>query len=401
MPAKAEGIRTTLWSIQSVDTMKYSRDVARIEEKNNNFDSEIDRQISDIKDLGATHVAIATPYDDEFIPYMTRWINSTRKHGLKVWFRGNFSGWENWYSYPDITMAEHIQKTQKFILKNPHLFVDGDIYSPCHECENGGPGDPRQTGQVQEYRDFLISEYQVTRDSFKKINKQVPSNYFSMNLDVAKLIMDKKTVRALDSVIVLDHYIPTPKELIQDVKTIARQTGASIVLGEYGVPIPDIHGEMSPSQQAVWLQEAMSGLVEIPELVGLNYWVNMGSSTEIWDVTTHQKKPAAAVLAQYYFPHIVEGIIKNTLDRPVTHASVVYLGRSYPVDQSGHYSIPLMPDHDRIVYTAFGFVDQIHTVSSSTALNIVLEPSARNLLFRLQELIHLLVTKAHSIIESI
>ena len=68
-----------------------------------------------------------------------------RKHGLSVWFRGNFSGWEEWFGYPKIKAYEHINKTRNFIINNPELFADGDIFTSCPECENGGPGDPRDT----------------------------------------------------------------------------------------------------------------------------------------------------------------------------------------------------------------------------------------------------------------
>ncbi len=400
-PISAQESRTTLWRIQSVDTMKYSRDLARVQSVNKKFDAEIDKQILEIKNLGATHVAIATPYDAEFVPFMTRWVNSARTHGLKVWFRGNFSGWENWYGYPDISQTEHIQKTREFILSNPQLFLDGDIYSPCHECENGGPGDPRQTGKVKEYRDFLISEYQVAKDAFKKINKDVETNYFSMNLDVAKLIMDKATTKSLDSVIVLDHYVASFDQLAQDLKDISKKTGATIVLGEYGAPIPDIHGEMSAIEQSAWLKGALDKLVEIPELHGINYWVSHGGSTEIWDSYTGQKKPAAGIIAQYYYPNILSGSVKDPSNKPILNAKIKYLGRDFSVDPNGHYELPLMPGHDQLQYLAQGFKSQDFTATSSSTQDVVLEPVYKGLLFRLQQFFYLLTEKAHSIIKSI
>jgi hypothetical protein len=74
--------------------MKYSRDLAREKLGNPSFDKVIDDQISRIAGTGATHVALGVPYDPEFLPIMRRWVTAIRKYNLKVWFRGNLSGWE-------------------------------------------------------------------------------------------------------------------------------------------------------------------------------------------------------------------------------------------------------------------------------------------------------------------
>src|SRR3989344_6773908 len=206
------------WQFQSIDTMKYSRDIAREKLGDPAFDSVIDTQVKNIADAGATHIAIATPYDEEFIPFLARWVKSARKYNLSVWFRGNWSGWEGWFGYTGIRREEHLQKTKDFIAKHADLFADGDVFSACPECENGGPGDPRQTGDVAAYRQFLVSEYQVTQGSFKKIKKNVSSNYFSMNGDIADLIMERPTTAVLGGLVTIDHYVASPDQLISDIK---------------------------------------------------------------------------------------------------------------------------------------------------------------------------------------
>ena len=60
------------WTFQSIDTMKYSRDVAREKLYDPSFDAIIDRQVGAIAETGATHVAIAVPYDEEFVPFLER-----------------------------------------------------------------------------------------------------------------------------------------------------------------------------------------------------------------------------------------------------------------------------------------------------------------------------------------
>lgn len=287
------------WDVQSIDTMKYSRDSAREKLKDPSFDAVIDRQMADIAATGANYVAIGTPYDEEFYPFLKRWVKAARKYKLHVWFRGNFSGWEGWFDYPRMTREMHTVKTEEFILNNKDLFEDGDIFTSCPECENGIKieyGDPKSLGQ---HREFLITEYQAVKRMFFQIGQDVKANYYSMNGDIAKALMDKPTTAALDGIVVIDHYVGTPTQLAEDVQLLIDQSGGSIVLGEFGAPIPDIHGEMSEEEQANWIDEAFRLLAHMPEVKGVNYWVNTGGSTELWKLNG-QPKLAVSVLKKYY-----------------------------------------------------------------------------------------------------
>lgn len=287
------------WKFQSIDTMKNSRDLAREELHDPNFSKEVDRQIADIAATGATHVAIGTPYDDEFLPVIKLWSRTARSHGLKVWFRGNWSGWEQWFGYPKIDRQTHIENTRQFILNNSNLFEDGDIFTSCPECENGEKLELSNNFAVTEYRKFLIQEYQVTKEAFRLIDKDVTANYYSMNADVARKVMDRETTNALDGVVAIDHYVNAPEQFAEDIREIAELSGGQIVLGEIGAPIPDIHGPMNEEAQAEWLAESLRLVAEMPEVEGLNYWVNLGGTTALW----HQNKtpkPAVKVLTEYY-----------------------------------------------------------------------------------------------------
>ena len=287
------------WMVESIDTMKYSRDLARQDLSDSSYINEVDKQMSLIAATGANYVAIDTPYDDEFLPVLETWVHSARAHGLHVWFRGNFSGWEGWFNYPPITEQQHTEKVKKFILSNASLFQDGDIFTSCPECENGEKlnyGDPNQ---VVAYRSFLINEYDTTKDAFAQIGKNVISNYYSMNGDVARAVMDKPTTKALGGVVVIDHYVLTPEQLADDVSSIAAQSGGKIVLGEFGAPIPDIQGNMTDAQQEAWLAQSLQMLSNVPDLIGVNYWVAKGGSTALWS-PNNSPKPAVSVLSEYY-----------------------------------------------------------------------------------------------------
>lgn len=289
-----------VWQIKSVDTMKYSRDPSAAKLNDPTFDAVIERQVKDIAGLGATHVAIATPYDEIFLPILTRWVKTARRNNLKVWFRGNFSGWEGWFGEDaGLSREGHLAKTREFIKNNKDLFVDGDAFSACPECENGGSGDPRQTGDVSGFRKFMISEYRACEEEFKNIGKDITCNLASMNLDVAKLVMDRETAKAMGGVVAIDHYVKSPDKLASDIVDLVKQTGAKVFLGEFGAPIPDIHGKMTDEEQAKWIEDALGKVSKDKEVIGLNYWTSFGGSTEIFD-DKGNAKPAAGILTKYF-----------------------------------------------------------------------------------------------------
>ncbi len=298
-PLLTPRVKQNLWQIRSIDTVKYSRDVAREKEKDLEFDKVIEIQVANIAKTGANYIAIGTPYDSEFKPFLNRWVAAARHYNLKVWFRGNFSGWEGWFNYPKIDRAQHLKQTEEFIVNNSDLFEDGDIFTSCSECENGGPGDPRQTRDIDGYRQFLISEYNTSKTAFAKINKKVATGYFSMNGDIARLIMDSTTTKATGGVVVIDHYVATPEKLVGDVKELIKSSGGQLFLGELGVPIPDITGSMTEDEQANWIKKALTDLPYQGDLIGLNYWVSVGGSTQLWDENNHPRK-VVDVLKQFY-----------------------------------------------------------------------------------------------------
>ncbi len=292
-------IQNRVWQIKSIDTMKYSRDLAGEKLNDPTFDQTINRQVKAISQTGATHVALGTPYDDRFVPFLNRWVQAARRNNLKVWFRGNFSGWEGWFGYRrDLTREEHLALMREFINQNGHLFENGDVFSPCPECENGGPGDPRRTGDVAGFRKFLVDEHQAASEQFRKIGKNVRI-VGSMNYDVAELVMDEDTANAVGNLIVIDHYVKTPQKLADDIDKLAKKSNAQIILGEFGVPIPDIHGALTPQTQADWIEEALKLVSKDKNVIGLNYWVAVGGSTAIFNDDL-SPRPAANIIKGYF-----------------------------------------------------------------------------------------------------
>lgn len=312
--------RKTFFPVESVDTMKYSRDAARNKEAN----AKIPLMISAAAALHPTHIAIATPYDDEFLPVMRLWVAEVRKHNIKVWYRGNFAAWEDWFGYGRFEdPSEHLAKTERFIKNNPDLFQDGDIFTPVPEAENGGFGDPRKDEATKnKFFDFLPKSYTVCEKGMKAIGKKVECGYFSVNGDVAHMFT-KDIVDRTGGVLVIDHYVKTPEELITDIKEYHNKTGAKIVLGEYGAPIPDIHGDLTQQEQSDLIRQNMIALVKNRDIVGgINYWTAFGGSTEIFEGDDIKPKLAAVTLGEYFDPYIVNGQVVDEFGGAISGATV-------------------------------------------------------------------------------
>lgn len=380
LPAQSTNSSNSWWQFQAIDTMKYSRDPSLAKLNDPSFDTEIEKQIKAIKETGATHVGIATPYDEKFLPILGRWVRTSRKHDLKIWFRGNFSGWEKWFGYSSIDRETHKKLLAEFITNNPGLFQDGDVFSPCPECENGGAGDPRQTGDVAGFRRFMIEEHEISKKSFSKIGKDVATNYASMNLDVAKVIMDKETTAAMDGLVVIDHYVKSPQKIASDVAELAQNSGGKIVLGEFGAPIPDIHGDITPQEQAKWISDTLTGLASSPDLVGLSYWTSFGGSTKLWN-DDGTARPAVATLQKFYNPKKISLTIRDSSSRPVKNAIVIVRNQYLTSSNTGEIHVPVIGQIE-IQIVKDGYLPKTVSINDqSKSLTVVLEQSTKSTLW--------------------
>lgn len=377
---------TSYWDIQSVDTMKLSRDLAREKLKDSNFEIVIREQVKKIAEVGATHIALGTPYDEEFLPFLRRWVKEARKNKLNVWFRGNFSGWEGWFGYPRIKAQEHLQKTREFILNNPDLFIEGDIFTACTECENGSLGDPRETKDVSGFREFIVSLNDTASWAFRSIGKNVSTNFFSMNLDVAFLVMDKETTKALGGIVVIDHYVKDPEKLLEDVRKISEKTNSKVVLGEFGAPIPDIHGDMTDLEQSEWVAKALALLSKEEVLLGLNYWVATSGTTSLWNEDGSQR-PVVAVLKSYFSPNLLSGRVVDEKGNYLQEAKISVGTKKILSDRQGEFSIPKVPSLTNILVEKEGY-ELVNIPLNNFSGEIILPKSKKNLFFKIRKYIN-------------
>ncbi len=385
----SEGDRR-LFDVQSIDTMKHSRDLAREKLADPSFDSVIESEMRLAKEAGATHVAVGTPYDEEFLPMLSRWVRKAREQGLSVWFRGNFSGWEGWFGYPRITADEHAHLLERFIEGNPALFEDGDIFSACPECENGGPGDPRKTGERDEHNDFLRREYGIATRSFKKIGRDV-SVYTSMNADIARDVITPDAADDIGGTVLIDHYLSDPGRLAADVASIAEDLDTRVGIGEFGAPIPDLNGNMTEGEQAEFVRRTLDGLAAAEEdertrLV--NYWVMRGGTTAlIRDDGT--PKEAYDVVSSYFSPLALSGRVVDPLGGGVRGAEVSIDGSLIRAETSrnGSYEILVPRIYDNATLRKDGYAERtvpLSELASSSPSELVLEPTRPSLWYRIR-----------------
>jgi len=318
---------TKFWNFQCLDTMKYSRDMAREYAARLDLADFANREMELIKESGASCVSIGTPYDEEFAPYLTAWVKAAREKGLAIWFRGNMSGWEGWFDYPKFTSTEeHHAGIRKFITSHPELFRAGDIFTPAPEPENGMIGDPRRSqANYDSFHAFLPKSYETCLNSFIEAGiADVTCGYYSLNGDVANEVMTKELLVEIGDVLVIDHHVETPERLVSDIQALHEKFGSSIVLGEFGAPIYDIHGQMTDVEQAQFVTSVMKALYNQQDLIlGLNYWVLRGGSTGLVDESTGAPKLAYESLRSYLRPASVKGRVVNSIGEPVQDVRVV------------------------------------------------------------------------------
>lgn len=356
-----------LWQYQCIDTMKTSRDKARAWKEKTDLEAHIEKETQAIESIGANCVALDTPYDDEFLPYLKVWVKKAREHNLHVWFRGNFSAWEGWFGYPKgMTTAEHLEKTKRFIIGNPTLFADGDSFTPSPEAENGGPFNQVEPNEYGTFRKYLIDEYSTAKDAFAKINKTVATNWLSMNGGLAKRMLDKPTIEAIGGVVTIDHYIKTKEEMASYINYFQKNFGAKVVLGEFGAPIPDINGSMDETGQAAFVSSLLDTMFQQGATVpAVNYWVLYDSSTALVNAN-FVARPVVAELQKYFQPGVVRGKVTDRSGKP---AATVVIATTDSVAKTttsatGEYQLTLPEGNHTITFSK----DSYKTVSKTIAV---------------------------------
>lgn len=346
--------KKTLWEFQCIDTMKDSRDRAREFLKQKDYGREFaKKQIAIIRDLGATCVSVGTPYDEEFAPVLRAWSQEAHAAGLNVWFRGNFSGWEGWFSYPKFSSAEdHHRKLKTFIVAHPDFFRDKDIFTPAPEPENGILGSPWKSEKNKNaLNDFIAASTAVCEQGFKEVARVVSCGFFGTNGDVALGGFTTDSLQKAGGVVVTDHYIKDIPRYKKDIEALYAKHRLPVVVGEFGSPIPDLQGNLSEAEQAVSVAALLDQIYSAGSIVrGVNYWVLHGGSTSLVR-DDGSPRMATEALRDYFKPAQVSGQVTNTLGKPISEAKL-YTSEMREIavtDKHGRFYI-VLPAGSRTVY---------------------------------------------------
>lgn len=382
-----------LWHFQCIDTMKYSRDAAR-DYLNDPKRAEIfiNKEVDIIKSLGTTCVSVGTPYDEEFIPYLRQWVNIVHSKGLNVWFRGNFSAWENWFSYGYLKNPEdHHAKLNFFITHHQDLFANGDILSPAPEAENGVLGNPwASSASAEALREFVWKSADTCQQAILAIKKQVSCGYFSANGDVARDIYNHDLLQKAGAVTVIDHYISSTVKYGQDLDLYAQKHGLPIVIGEFGAPIPDLNGDMNEDEQARFVGELFRQFyVHKKQILGLNYWVLRGGSTRLINDDGSERK-VMEVVRDYFMPGQIAGTVVDGIGRKVKNAVITTSDgvQQISANKKGEFILNLPPGSVELTVASKGYSSSVARVETTRAgksvVKVIVHPIKPSLWYRLR-----------------
>jgi hypothetical protein len=284
------------WQFASIDTMKQSLDEAHFPPDR----EKIAGVVSEVKALGATHVAISTPYDLRYDNVLKIWVSEIRKQKLKVWFRGGFAS----FSQDHTTTYE---KTKEFVKRNQDLFETGDKFSAMKE-----PDVFIKNPKVLD--EFILNSYEASKEAFTTLKNEkgivVDYGYMSLLGDAA-LKVDPQVVKYTGNTIVIDHYISDPALMGKYIQSLIDRYGpdVKIVIGEFGGPHREINGPMDEEQQAQFVDALFREIVR-PEfknnIIGVNYWhilntdqLAQSESTALINPDGSRRK-AAGVVEKYF-----------------------------------------------------------------------------------------------------
>lgn len=387
---------TPLFPTQCVDTMKVSRDKAKEHKSRKDQQAEIKKQVGIIASLGANCVVVATPYNEEFLPYLKLWIAEARARNLRVWFRGNFAEWEGWFGHKKtMTTDEHHARTKQFILSHPELFKDGDIFTSAPEAENGAPFSPIDTPQkYTAYRQFLQDQVRLSDEAFGEIGKDVTTNWLSMSGGVAKGLLTKEVLNQTGNIVTLDHYVQSVDEMEEYLMYFHKKYGSNLVVGEFGAPIPDINGKMDSKKQAEFVDELLNNLYTNSSFIdGVNYWTLSDSSTALVDAKGLEK-PVVTSLKNYYLPAVISGTVQDAKGAPLRNITLQTEDgiRTVTTDKNGEFSLTVPAKPFKLIVKKNGKYGKVTIQlepkqAEKTTILITLKPQKAPLLYRFKELL--------------
>jgi hypothetical protein len=267
------------WTIQSVDSMKSTKDAICGQRDINWINKFLDKAV----ELGATHVAIDTPYDNpscgDALAYTKTWVTAARNHGLKVWHRHMPLAFEGIYNAAK-SKSNFLTMISNYVKNNSSLFANGDIFTPIPEPQNGGINGVTgcangvcQYDSAAAFNQWLRDAMDTSTQAFQSIGKSVKIGYFGFDGFVAwgdnnpdwNGILEDSTIQKMGHIAV-DHYPEVVNDnMANDLKELeARYPGVPIIISEWGT----INGQNTEQE----VKNSMGAAANDKNVAGFNYW---------------------------------------------------------------------------------------------------------------------------------
>ena len=248
----------------------------------------VNTMVSRIKEMGFEYVAISTPYDTPNAmsgPAQAKmWCDAIRAQGMKVWHRHSWASDQGWYGVPKDVSNDRIIDTKNWILANPTLFKNGDIFTPKPEPQNMGivgiNGDGNRFADKTAFNKWLRDMTVACKEAFTTLSLSVEVGFWGFDGFITcgynnpdwelkaylnNRLLESETVIAMGNTICADHYPPTGKPM-SDFLRVFKQTwpGVKLFIGEYGTT----QGGDKVTQLNGVLNDLKADLI----VTGLNYW---------------------------------------------------------------------------------------------------------------------------------
>jgi hypothetical protein len=299
---------------RSVDVMKFTKDTMRNQPSDAEIESVVDALVNSIH---PTHIAIAIPMDSSndypgqkpaprtAAAFTQKWADAIHSKGVKVLWRGTWSGIEGIYDFNKLDGADRfpagtassavtdgngtwLGKTRQYIINNPTFFAAGDIWAPMPERTEGIFQDstsflPHSSPGIQSnYAKFFNDLKAVSDAAFSSIGKSVITGMTANNFTEVKSTWLPDSVFSTAGIISIDHYgsTRTVQEMEDDLRYIHNQRKKPIFLQEWG----DYWNQgLNEAQRLAYLNQMYSMLNQLAAegiLVGFNYWGGWDNNLE-------------------------------------------------------------------------------------------------------------------------
>lgn len=306
------------WAVQSVDVMKFSKDVICSQPST----STVDTQLNLIVALKANYVSVSGFFDNpgcgDDVNLLNKWNTEARLKGLKVWWRMKDLSFEGDYSVTKATSSLgsiHQTAMRNWLSANQNLLQPGDIFTPFAEVQNGGISSVTYCGSTglcqfpgpSEFNTFVRT---IQADAQSRVPAGVAVGYWGFDAFIVAGIgnVDHVGTSYLEAATVnqtlpltIDHY----PEAISSTFAVDMPIIHSTMLTLVGYNVPIVLGEFgtitSTSTQGTVdvINNELPTLLHDRYVVGMNWW-NLGpaGSEQLWDGVAIT--PAYNVLKKYF-----------------------------------------------------------------------------------------------------